>query len=84
MVRHEHGPHLCYCPTCGWEQEVSENVKCNTLTCCICGDRLRAVSTGEYRSTRGISQGGTPIAPLLVTFGLLGLLAYAIAKRPFG
>jgi len=78
---HRHGEHFCYCPSCGWEQEVSENVKCNTLTCCMCGARMRAVSTGERRS---IAQAETPIAPFLITAAFIGLLAWAIAKRPFG
>jgi transcription initiation factor IIE alpha subunit len=47
---HEHGDHTCYCPSCGYEETVGENVKCNTLTCPQCGDRMRAKETGEYRS----------------------------------
>jgi len=46
---HPHGPHDCYCPSCGYTETVEENVKCNTLYCPKCGDRLRAVGTGEYR-----------------------------------
>lgn len=52
---HPHGPHLCYCPSCGYEEEVAENVKCNTLSCPNCGDRLRATETGEQRAS-GISR----------------------------
>jgi hypothetical protein len=47
---HEHGPHICYCPSCNnYSTEVGENVKCNTLYCPQCGARLRARETGEYR-----------------------------------
>lgn len=60
---------------------VEEGQKCNLIECPLCGVRMRALSTGEYR----ISQAeAVPIAPLLVTFGLIGLLGYAIVKRPFG
>ena len=83
--RHRHGEHFCYCPTCEYEMSVEEGQKCNLIECPLCGARMRAVSTGEYRSTRGISQvEAVPIAPLLVTFGLIGFLAYMIVKRPFG
>lgn len=82
-TRHRHGEHFCYCPSsdCGYQMSVEEGQKCNLIECPLCGTRMRAVSTGEYR----ISQAEpVPVAPLLVTFGLLGLLAYAMAKRPFG
>lgn len=52
-MNHQHGPHDCSCPTCGWTETVDTNVKCNTLTCPRCGDRMRAVETGERR---GISR----------------------------
>lgn len=48
---HLHGEHICYCPSCGYEVTVDEYVKCNTLICCICGDRMRAKETGEFRSS---------------------------------
>jgi hypothetical protein len=51
-MAHEHGAHVCLCPQCGYETEVEANVKCNTLTCPCCGDRMRAEETGEYRSSR--------------------------------
>jgi uncharacterized protein (DUF983 family) len=50
-MAHEHGAHSCYCPTCGYQTTVAEYVKCNTQSCPVCGDRLRAVETGEYRSS---------------------------------
>lgn len=55
-----HGPHLCYCPSCGYETEVEAYTKCNTLTCPRCGDRMRAEETGEYRSSR-YSPVATPV-----------------------
>lgn len=81
--RHRHGEHLCYCPSpnCGYQMTVEEGQKCNLIECPLCGTRMRAVSTGEYR----ISQAeAVPIGPVLLTFGFLGLLAYMIGKRPFG
>jgi len=52
---HPHGAHECYCPTCGYTETVDAYVKCNTRVCPLCGDRMRAVETGEYR-TRGIAR----------------------------
>lgn len=79
--RHRHGEHYCYCPTCDYQMAVEEGQKCNLIECPLCGSRMRAVSTGEYR----ISQAeAVPIGPVLLTFGFLGLLAYLIGKRPFG
>jgi len=81
--RHRHGEHLCYCPSpdCGYQMTVEEGQKCSLIECPLCGSRMRAVSTGEYR----ISQVEVvPIGPVLLTFGFLGLLAYLIKKRPFG
>ena len=46
---HPHGPHDCYCPACGYILTVDTNIKCNTLQCPQCNDRMRAVETGEYR-----------------------------------
>lgn len=80
---HRHGEHFCYCPNpdCGYGMSVEEGQKCNLIECPLCGARMRAVSTGEYR----ISQvEAVPLAPLLVTFGFFGLMAYMIVKRPFG
>jgi hypothetical protein len=48
-MAHEHGPHSCYCPSCNYQTEVPEYVRCNTLTCPNCGARMRAVETGELR-----------------------------------
>jgi len=71
----------CRCPACDYEMSLEEGQKCNLFECPLCGARMRAVSTDEYR----ISQAeAIPIVPLLVTFGFLGLLSYAIVKRPFG
>lgn len=83
--RHRHGEHYCYCPTCDYQMTVEEGQKCNLIECPLCGTRMRAVSTGEYRSTRGISQAEpSPVVPFLLAFGFFGLLAWAITKRPFG
>jgi hypothetical protein len=48
-MAHEHGPHICYCPNCSKEVEVAAWVPCNTQTCPLCGTRMRAKETGEYR-----------------------------------
>ena len=53
-MSHEHGPHMCYCPTCNYQVEAEENVKCNTLYCPNDGARMRAVETGEYRAQGGV------------------------------
>lgn len=49
-MAHEHGPHTCYCPNCSKEVEVEAWVPCNTQTCPLCGTRMRAKETGEYRN----------------------------------
>lgn len=70
--------HTCRCPACDYEMSLEEGQKCNLMECPLCSARMRGVSSG-------ISQvEAVPIAPLLVTFGLFGLLALAIAKRPLG
>lgn len=51
-MAHEHGPHTCYCPSCGYQVTVDTGVQCNTLTCPQCGQPMRALETGEYRSSR--------------------------------
>lgn len=68
-MAHEHGDHVCYCPTCGYRQEVSEYVKCNTLSCPYDGTRMRAEDTGERRIARGVSS-AVPIdnQPIDATF----------------
>jgi len=71
----EHGPHECYCPSCGYTETAAEYVKCNTLICPECGDRLRATETGEYRGTE---QGQSRITQdegdgVVVVFKTLGL-----------
>jgi hypothetical protein len=48
-MAHEHGPHICYCPSCNLEVEADASVQCNTLTCPECGTRMRAKETGEFR-----------------------------------
>lgn len=54
-MAHEHGPHQCYCPSCGYEVTAEESVKCNTLVCPRCGTPLRASETGELRVTQAVS-----------------------------
>lgn len=46
---HPHGEHQCQCVEDGYITTVGVGIKCNTLRCPICGSRLRAVETGEYR-----------------------------------
>lgn len=48
----QHGPHTCYCPNCGTQVTADSYVQCKTLTCPDCGQRMRALETGEYRQTR--------------------------------
>jgi HK97 family phage prohead protease len=48
---HPHGDHVCYCPECGAEITVGEDVKCNTQKCPECGVRMRAKDTGERRKS---------------------------------
>lgn len=57
-MAHEHGNHQCYCPSCSYIIELAENDKCNTHTCPVCGDRMRAFETGEYRLSQNISLEG--------------------------
>jgi hypothetical protein len=54
-MAHEHGPHICYCPSCSHEVEVEAYVPCNTQTCPLCGTRMRAKETGEYRISNKVS-----------------------------
>lgn len=49
ITAHPHGPHECYCPSCGTTTIVPADVKCRELTCTACGDRMRASETGERR-----------------------------------
>jgi len=46
---HKHGLHSCYCPSCGYTIEVDVYQKCKEQVCPLCGDRMRATETGEYR-----------------------------------
>lgn len=46
---HPHGPHICYCPECGYEQESPAGVKCREQSCPKCNSPLRAREAGEYR-----------------------------------
>jgi hypothetical protein len=55
---HEHGPHTCYCPTCGFEEEVDAYTRCSSKSCPVCGSRMRAKETGEYRVSARIGNGG--------------------------
>ena len=73
--------HLCRCPACDYEMSLEEGEKCNLMECPLCGTRMRALSTAEYRIAEGEA---IPIVPLLFTVGALGLVAFLIAKRPFG
>ena len=46
ISQHPHGEHDCYCPICGYREVVEEYVRCSTLTCPTCGERMRAVERG--------------------------------------
>jgi len=46
---HTHGDHICVCPECSYEVTAGPYVKCNTMICPMCGARMRALTTGEYR-----------------------------------
>jgi peptide subunit release factor 1 (eRF1) len=46
---HRHGEHTCYCPSCGYEEDVEEGEKCKERICPQCGAQLRAKETGERR-----------------------------------
>ena len=87
MAVHPHGTHTCYCPNCGYKQEVGENVKCNTIYCCECGDRMRAVDTGERRTKRASQkdpeggQGGSGVNTKWVLLGVLGLGAIVVIAK---
>lgn len=67
-MAHEHGPHQCYCPSCGYEVEVEAYVKCNTQICPCCGGTMRAKETGELRMTGNLpsvtiaKEGNMPLA----------------------
>jgi len=76
-MSHEHGPHECYCPSCGYEEMVMENERCNTMTCPRCGDRMRATETGEYRISQTAEANLAPIAVVV----LLGILVWISATR---
>lgn len=65
-MAHEHGPHVCYCPGCNYETTVDAYVQCNTLTCPVCGARMRAKETGEYRESR-LSNGARASSVATVT-----------------
>jgi uncharacterized protein (DUF983 family) len=51
VTQHRHEEHICYCPNCGKEIMVEEGVKCREQTCTVCGARMRARETGEYRES---------------------------------
>ena len=74
LKAHQHGPHKCYCPSCEYEELVEANVRCNTLHCPQCGDRMRAVETGERRA---ISQ-SEDSAPKVLIWGLLTGLGFGL------
>jgi hypothetical protein len=74
-MAHEHGPHTCYCPNCNFEKEVDAYTRCNTVACPVCGTRMRAKDTGEYRVSTRVSEGsGVNPAWLLVPVLGVGLL----------
>jgi len=85
MNAHEHGPHECYCPACGHTEQVAEDKRCNTLSCPVCGQRMRASETGERRSLRvgtAVSQEEGPPLWLILggTLAILGVGFFLISK----
>jgi len=78
--RHRHGEHFCYCPSCDYQVSVEEGQKCNLLKCPVCGDRLRAVSTGEYRVSQDAEE-KIPVFPLIATIGLGAILFAAVTGK---
>jgi len=52
MKQHPHGEHVCYCPGCGHVETVGANEKCNEQECPGCGQRMRAVESGEFQNMR--------------------------------
>lgn len=90
-MNHEHGPHECICPNCGYTSVVDAYIKCNTLTCPGCGQPMRASETGAYRGTemgRGRitrvaqNQGGWGKVAGFVVVGGLGLLfLWALSRK---
>jgi len=76
--RHRHGEHLCICPECGWETSVEEGQKCNQLYCENCGDKMRAVETGEYRISGESPSMGAAIIGLIA---LTGMLLWAASRK---
>lgn len=82
MAVHPHGTHECYCPSCGYKMDVSEYEKCRDLTCPVCGDRMRASTTGEFRGS--IAQGGSAasmLGQILAATVIVGTLLYGLYKR---
>lgn len=51
---HPHGDHTCYCPECGYEQVVGEDVKCKEQVCPECGASMRAEDVGENKTKGGV------------------------------
>jgi len=78
MNQHKHGSHLCYCPSCGSQIEVEEYQKCNELDCENCGDKMRAVETGEYRLSGEDPSMGAAIIGLIA---LTGMLVWAASRK---
>ena len=72
---HPHGEHQCYCPSCSYVETVEAGVRCGTLVCPQCGDRLRAVETGEYR---GIAENPLETGAKHVVFSILAGIGIAI------
>jgi hypothetical protein len=74
-MNHAHGPHECYCPSCGCTLTVGTGEQCSAQTCPCCGQAMRALETGEYRS--GIAQGSETGGWLLkLALGVGGGLAF--------
>lgn len=81
MNSHRHGLHDCRCSNDGYTQTVEEGVKCNTVSCAICGGKMRTVETGEFRPSQISQNAETPVwVPLLFIFGLIGFLSLFMVK----
>jgi len=77
-MAHEHGPHECYCPSCGFTMMAAAGQICSSVTCPTCGGRMRATETGEYRVSQ--EPVGATMAPIVVV-GLLGFLVWGLARK---
>jgi len=57
---HQHGAHDCTCVNCGYTEIVTTGMRCGSRICPVCGTRLRASDTGEFRDERITHCGGNP------------------------